>query len=221
MGLQITIATDEGHWVEERIADLITQWRDLGHTVGVVYSADAIPEGDICFPLGCGFLLRPEVLARNSHNLVVHASDLPRGRGWSPMTWQILEGKHEVPIVLFEAAEAVDSGPIFLRETMVFDGTELIDELREAVARHTMSLCARFVATYPEVLQGATPQSGTADYYPRRTPKDSQLDPDKSLASQFDLLRVADNQRYPAFFELNGARYVLHVHRAEPLPSAD
>jgi len=221
MSLQITIATDKGHWVEERVVGLITQWRDAGHTVSVVYCAAAIPEGDICFPLGCGFLLGPEVLARNSHNLVVHASDLPSGRGWSPLTWQILKGDHEIPIVLFEAAEAVDSGPIYLRETMVFDGTELIDELREAVARHTMALCARFIATYPQVLQGAAPQNGTANYYPRRTPEDSRLDPDKSLASQFDLLRVVDNQRYPAFFERNGARYVLRVHRVEKLPPAD
>ena len=221
MSLQITIATDEGHWVEERIAGLVTQWRDVGHTVSVVYCAAAIPEGDICFPLGCGFLLRPEVLARNSHNLVVHASSLPSGRGWSPLTWQILEGRDEIPIVLFEAEEAVDSGPIYLRETMVFDGSELVDELREAVARHTMSLCERFIATYPQVLDGAEQQSGAASYYPRRTADDSRLDPDKSLASQFELLRVVDNERYPAFFELNGARYVLRVQRVEQLPPAD
>mgnify|MGYP006113763613 CR=1 FL=1 len=221
MSLQITIATDEGHWVEERITGLITQWQGAGHTVSVVYCADAIPEGDICFPLGCGFLLGPEVLARNSHNLVVHASSLPSGRGWSPLTWQILEGRQEIPIVLFEAKEAVDSGPIYLRETMRFDGTELVDALREAVARHTMSLCERFVATYPQVLEGAEQQSGAESYYPRRTGEDSRLDPHKSLASQFDLLRVADNQRYPAFFELNGKRYVLHVHCDDSLSPAD
>jgi len=221
MSLQITIATDEGHWVEERITDLIAEWRDAGHTVNVAYRADAIPAGDICFPLGCGFLLGPEVLARNTHTLVVHASDLPAGRGWSPMTWQILEGKHEIPIVLFEAREAVDSGPIYLRETMVFDGTELLDELREAVAARTMSLCARFVATYPQVLDGAEQQSGTASYYPRRNADDSRLDPDKSLASQFNLLRVVDNQRYPAFFERDGVRYVLQVHRDQEATSSD
>mgnify|MGYP001294111576 CR=1 FL=1 len=221
MSLQITIATDEGHWVEERIVDLMAQWRGEGHTVTVAYRAEDIPQGDICFPLGCGFLLRPEVLERNRHNLVVHASDLPSGRGWSPMTWQVLEGKREIPIVLFEAREAVDSGPIYLRETMVFDGTELLDELREAVAQCTMSLCERFVATYPAVLDGATAQSGTASYYPRRTAKDSELDPEKSLAAQFALLRVVDNQRYPAFFELNGARYTLQIQRADPPSTSD
>ena len=35
------------------------------------------------------------------------------------------------PVALFEAAEAVDSGPIYLRDRMEFDGHELVDGLRE------------------------------------------------------------------------------------------
>jgi methionyl-tRNA formyltransferase len=37
------------------------------------------------------------------------------------------------------------------------------------------------------------------------------LDPQKSLAEQFNILRVVDNDRYPAFFEWNGRRYNLKI----------
>ena len=34
----------------------------------------------------------------NKNNIVVHASDLPKGRGFSPMSWQILEGKNKIKL---------------------------------------------------------------------------------------------------------------------------
>jgi methionyl-tRNA formyltransferase len=37
------------------------------------------------------------------------------------------------------------------------------------------------------------------------------LDQQRSLAEQFELLRVVDNVRYPAFFHWRGRRYELQV----------
>jgi hypothetical protein len=42
-------------------------------------------------------------------------------------------------------------------------------------------------------------------------PRGGQLDPERSLAEQFNLLRVVDNQRYPAFIHWRGRRFVLQV----------
>jgi hypothetical protein len=33
------------------------------------------------------------------------------------------------------------------------------------------------------------------------------------LSAQFDLLRTVDNDKYPAWFELRGARYVLKIEK--------
>ena len=44
---------------------------------------------------------------------------------------------------------------------------------------------------------------------------DSRLDPDDTIAQQFNLLRVVDNERYPAFFELLGRRYILKIEAAD------
>ena len=38
-----------------------------------------------------------------------------------------------------------------------------------------------------------------------------RVDPELSLAEQFNLLRVVDNQRYPAFFHWRGQRFTLNV----------
>ena len=59
------------------------------------------------------------------NTLVVHESELPKGHGWAPMTWQILEGKKQIPVTLLEAQNAVDSGQVYLREYIELKGTEL------------------------------------------------------------------------------------------------
>ena len=61
-------------------------------------------------------LLTAEHLALHRYNLAVHESALPQGQGWSPMTWQILEGASSIPITLFEAVADLDAGPIYLQQ---------------------------------------------------------------------------------------------------------
>ena len=150
------------------------------------------------------------------HTLVVHESDLPQGKGWSPLTWQILEGKSHIPVTLFEAAERVDSGPIYAQRWLEFKGHELLDELRYGQAAATRELCRWFVDNYPESAAEACEQSGEESIYPRRRPADSALDANQTFAEQFNLLRVVDNQRYPAFFDWCDRRYELTItHKSQ------
>jgi methionyl-tRNA formyltransferase len=54
-----------------------------------------------------------------------------------------------------------------------------------------------------------------ATFYRKRTPNDSKIDPQKSISSQFDLLRVSDPERYPAFFEHRGHRYKISISKMD------
>jgi methionyl-tRNA formyltransferase len=207
----ITIVTDDISWMNDYIPELIEQLVKRGYNVNWLHDVNLIEQGDVVYFLGCGQIVASNILEKNKHNLVVHESDLPQGKGWSPLTWQILEGKNDIPIVLLEAAEKVDSGVIYLKETMHFTGTELVEELRATQADTTFKLCLEFIDNYPDIIDKAVSQEGESSYYRRRTPEDSRLDPDKTIREQFDLLRVVDNKRYPAFFELNGEQYLLKV----------
>jgi methionyl-tRNA formyltransferase len=177
----------------------------------LLHDPAALPEVDIAFLLSLSRIVPAEILRRNAHNLVVHESALPEGRGWSPLTWQVLEGREEIPVSLIEAGERVDSGDIYAQKPIRLTGNELVSELREQQAAATLALCRAFVGRYPFVCDEARPQAGAPSYYPRRRPADSRLDPDKTLREQFNLLRVADPERYPAFFELAGRRYEVRL----------
>ena len=53
------------------------------------------------------------------------------------------------------------------------------------------------------------------EYMKKRNPVDSRIDPDKSISDQFNLLRVADFERYPAFFEYKGIKYLIKIDKAK------
>lgn len=77
-----------------------------------------------------------------------------------------------------------------------------------------MELMSQFVFANGEI----TPHDQTGNsgvYLRKRSPLDNQIDPTKSIEEQFDLLRVSDNDRFPAFFELRGKKYTLKLEKID------
>ncbi len=210
--LSITILVDDiCSWIIEYAKSLNHQLIERGHDSIIILDNQEIRSGDISFFLGCGKIVPPDILSRNKHNLVVHESLLPEGKGWSPMTWQIIEGKNRIPITLFEAVEEVDGGQIYLQDWIDLEGHELVDEIRSFQGDKTIEMCLLFVDKYPS-LKGRD-QSGNESFYPKRTPQDSEIDPSNSIVDLFNRMRVADNQRYPLFFFHKGKKYFLHIYK--------
>lgn len=215
---RITLVSDAGSWADTYLPELARTFRRQGHRVRAIHRAADLRRGDFALILNFSEILRPRQLALHRHNLVVHASALPKGRGSAPISWQILNGARKIPVTLFEAAEKVDSGPIYLQGVVQLDGTELIDEVRTGVADTTIRLCRTFVDKYPGILKRARAQRGTPSFFPTRSRADSRLDPRKTLAAQFNLLRVVDNEAYPAYFIFRNTKYILKIYKAEPPP---
>jgi methionyl-tRNA formyltransferase len=207
--LAILVNNPEG-WVRSLARRFVAELSQSYQATYVERTAD-VPEGDVAFFLGCSRIVPGEVLRRNRLNLVVHGSDLPLGRGFSPIPWQVLEGKNRIPIVLFEAEEALDAGPIYFRDEIELDGTELLDEIHVKTWEKIEMLVRTFLDQYGKVRPRA--QHGAPTFYERRTQKDDELDPHRTLAEQFDHLRIVDNERYPAWFTYRGQRYVLKISK--------
>ena len=56
-------------------------------------------------------------------------------------------------------------------------------------------------------------QTGHSSVYPWRHPEDSELDINKAIKQQFNLLRVVDNEKYPAFFKYKNNRYIIKIYK--------
>ena len=194
-------------WMVEYAKTFVGEMQQKKYNISFTQNPDEIKEGDILVMLSCEKIFKN--LGLNKHNLVVHESDLPKGKGWSPLTWQVLEGKKQIPVTLFEAVESVDSGVIYGQEIINLTGLELVDELRDLQAKATIKLIKKFIFDYPN--NPSKPQEGESTFYKKRIGKDSELDINKTIAEQFNMLRVCDNERYPAFFIIEEKRYILKI----------
>jgi methionyl-tRNA formyltransferase len=211
---RVTVVVDTtGSWMNEYAEGFVSALAVAGYNAVFCREHEGIPEGGIAIFLSCEKIVRPQILSKSKHNLVLHASDLPAGRGWSPITWQVLEGKNRIPVTLFEAGAKIDNGPYYYKDALELEGHELIDEIRKKLVEKTLKLVLRFLREYPNVK--STPQQGKESSYRKRMPADSELDINRPLGEQVNLLRVVDNERYPAFFRYKGHGYMLKIHKKE------
>lgn len=211
--MKITIIIDnEGSWFDFYAEALEKKLLALGHHVRFVHTYEEIAKGDVLFLLSCGRIVGSEILSINTNNIVIHASALPKGQGFAPLSWQILAGENKIPITLFEAREKVDSGEVYLRDAISFEGHELRDEMDRVLGEKIVAMAVHYIKKYP--MKG-TPQIGTKTWYRRRKPADSQLDPTRSIEGQFNLLRIVDSTRFPAYFEHRGHTYELRISKKE------
>jgi len=168
--------------------------------------------GDILFLISCTDIIKAEIREMFGYTLVLHASDLPKGRGWSPHIWDILSGKNDLTLSLLNAEDKVDTGAVWRKTQIKLNGSELFDEINALLFEAEIDLiswaCKNILNASPLPQQG-----GEFSYYSKRTIADSEIDVNKSIKDQFNLLRVADPDRYPAFFELKGCKYKLIIER--------
>lgn len=183
------------------------------HEITLVRKKSELQDGDILFLISSHEIIDSKIRNMFGKCLVIHASDLPTGRGWSPHIWQIIEGRNEICVSLLEAVEKVDEGPIWCKKRLNIPDTALYDEINELLFNIELDLMDYALEHFGSMV--ASNQDGTIKptYYPKRKPLDSEIDPSRSIAEQFDLLRVSDPQRYPAFFKFRGQRYKVILEK--------
>lgn len=208
MKIQFLVDNPES-WIVPYISSWISSRESFNNQVSLLHKHEDVETGDILVLLSCEKKFK--LLHLNKFNLVVHESALPKGRGMSPLTWQVLEGSSEIPVTLLEATDQIDAGVIYGQTVIRLCGTELVQELRELQAKATFDLLEDFIKKYPDII--GKMQIGEPTFYPRRTQANSQLDVNETIANQFNLLRVVDNERYPAWFEINGSKYEIKIFK--------
>ncbi|MEA2099790.1 MAG: formyltransferase family protein [Campylobacterota bacterium] len=209
--MKIAILTSNDQWFIPYAKELSQQIQNSK----LFFSHKDIYENyDVVFILSHHTIVPKKYLTKNRYNIVIHASDLPKGKGWAPLFWQILENKKNIPFTMFEASNGVDDGEIYMQKNLELDGYELNEELREKQANFIIQMCLDFLENYDKY-KTPSKQNGEESFYKRRTAKDSELDINKTIKEQFNLLRIVDNENYPAFFEIDGHKYSLKIDRIE------
>lgn len=213
--MNITIlCSSENHPVNKMLNDWV-QINSARHTIQLVRRKSELSEGDLLFLVSCSELITASERSRFKKTLVIHASDLPRGRGWSPHIWEIIGGATNITVSLLEANDRIDSGDIWKKCQIHIPSHSLYDEINEFLFAAESELMDYAVANFHVIQPKKQSASIEETYYPRRNAEDSEVDPHLSIASQFGLIRVCDPERFPAFFTLHGHKYKLTLEKVK------
>ena len=107
-------------------------------------------------------------------------------------------------------SQITSGGPL----TAILDTIEKFDkQIRTEQAEKSFELCDLLIDNYPKSIQNGQSQKGKSTFYKKRNPEDSELDINKSLIENFNLLRTVDNKKYPAFFRYKNNKYILKIEK--------
>ena len=189
--------------------------RQLGCLTEVISSpSDLKPNADICLAFGVYFIINSEWLSIPRLGIWgFHESPLPKGRGCAPIHWTILKGEKELTVSFFKLVEEIDSGKLLGQESSQIPKTALLEDLRLMAKELSNVLLDKYLIKFLSGKFQPYDQYGKATFYPKRTSQDSRLDISKPLSELWDLIRVCDNEEYPAWFEVGGKKIILKRYR--------
>jgi len=212
--MKITILnTSEEHPINSWLKVWVKKYQAT-HEIQLLRSKKELVEGDILFLISCSEIISKHDRAKFKKTLVIHASDLPKGRGWSPHIWEIVSGAELITISLLEAVDKVDSGDIWKKIKINIPKTALYKEINQFIFKAELELMDFAVEKFTQIIPTKQPEIESS-YWPKRMPKDSEIDIYKSIDEQFDLIRVSDQERFPAFFYKNGKKFKLKVEKVD------
>lgn len=206
------LISDFNHPITSFLNSWCEKFINSGNSVDFFNKKEDLIGGDILFLISCSQIINIEDRIKFSKTLVLHASDLPIGRGWSPYIWAILDGANKITVSLLEAEDKVDTGEIWQKKSFSLDGTELYDEINKKLFNTEMALMTFAIENFKTV-NPLPQQKGKETYYRKRSEIDSKLDINKTISEQFDLMRTVDPIRYPAFFEHRGQKYICKLEK--------
>lgn len=134
--------------------------------------------------------------------VIFHMTDLPFGRGGSPLQNLIARGIYETKISAFKCIAEIDAGPVYMKRSFSLYGTA--EEIYIRAADVVEKMIVEMVNNEPV----AHDQQGEVVCFERRKPKDGDISRLSGLTDVFDFIRMLDADGYPkAFLETEQLRF--------------
>jgi len=131
-----------------------------------------------------------------------HMTDLPYGRGGTPLQNLILRGHSRTRLTAFRMTGELDAGPVYFKEALSLEGSA--QEIYHRASELAADMIHRILLEKPT----PSPQEGDVLQFRRRTPDESAIPPLSSVGDLYDYVRMLDAEGYPrAYIELEGFRY--------------
>ena len=143
----------------------------------------------------------PEEIIKRYECICFHMTDLPYGRGGSPLQNLIVRGYEGTILTALRMGKGMDTGPIYYKKPLSLHGSAY--DIYKRSGRLCWDMISDFIKEYPNPVS----QEGTITNFKRRTPEQSQIPEGLSLEDIYNYIRMLDAPGYPkAFLEMKGYR---------------
>ncbi len=149
----------------------------------------------------------PADIYENFRCVIFHMTDLPFGRGGSPLQNLIARGIYETKLSAIRCVKELDGGDIYEKVPLSLWGTA--EEIYLRAAEFTKEIIIDLVLNPVE----PKPQAGEVVVFQRRKPADGDISLCENLEQVFDYIRMLDAESYPAAF-LETDKWRLEFSRA-------
>jgi len=143
----------------------------------------------------------PQEIHRRFNCVIFHMTDLPFGRGGSPLQNLIVRGIYETKLSAIKCCDTLDAGPVYLKRPLSLHGSAEEVFVRAAHLMESMVVEIALGKIAPQE------QVGEITLFQRRRPEDGDISSLDSLAKVHDYIRMLDAEGYPnAFLKNSGFR---------------
>ncbi len=146
--------------------------------------------------------LVPENVYKNYECIIFHMTDVPFGRGGSPLQNLISRGIYETKISALRCVKELDAGPVYLKRPLSLYGSA--EEIYLRASEIIEEMICQIIKEQPVPVE----QKGEITCFSRRKPEQSDIAELTSLKQVFDYIRMLDANGYPrAFLETEHFRF--------------
>lgn len=131
--------------------------------------------------------------------LCFHMTDVPYGRGGSPLQNLIARGHKSTMLTALRMTATLDEGPVYFKRPLSLEGSA--EEIFRRASELSARMMAEIVAHEPEPV----PQEGETTVFTRRKPAQSELPENSTPEALYDHIRMLDAPEYPHAFLRHGS----------------
>ena len=143
----------------------------------------------------------PEIIFNHFQCIIFHMTDVPFGRGGSPLQNLIARGIYQTKISALRCVKEVDAGPVYMKKDLCLHGSA--EEIYLRAGEIIEEMIVEIIQTNPSPQE----QSGKPVAFQRRKPGQGDISKLESLEQVFDHIRMLDADGYPqAFIEMGDFR---------------
>lgn len=144
----------------------------------------------------------PERIWSEFECVCFHMTDVPYGRGGSPLQNLIKDSKTSTKMTALQMVAEMDAGPVYMKKDLSLKGRA--EEIYIRAGYVSYEIIDWMIETFPEPKS----QEGEVTLFKRRTPEQSVMPIEGQIENLFDHIRMLDAKGYPhAFIDHGGYRY--------------